>query len=145
MEQQQEQVKESGYDQKAFLQLRLHELLQQTDKLSSCPLYKNQEYDSYNYQIIFNNLCSIFQTIYSKLKIEEREKGLIIRDSLKIIITKRVIQIVIRDNQVGTRVDNDWIIINDGLFVFRCLLEKFMDAHGFNPSKDDVGKSIIKL
>ena len=38
-----------------------------------------------------------------------------------------------------------WNLVRDSLFNFRCLLEDLMDIHGFNPSKDDVGKSIMKM
>lgn len=136
-------LKESGYDQKAFLQIRLHELLTRIDINNSNPTKINYLQGCYNYQVVFQDLCSVFQTISSKLKPSEKQKGLEKRNEILQKINKPI-----KENQLSGKVLRNQGLIQDllnELFSFRLLIEEFMDAHGFNPSKDDLSKSIIKM
>src|SRR3990167_6059445 len=139
--------KQSGFDQKAFLQLRLHTLLERINKFNENPLFFNPEFNCRNYQLVFQDLCSVLQTIYSKLTSDEKQKSRSARETLKEQIGLPVFlkkQDAFLQEVRGFSNDN-WVKIYDGLFNFRCLLEDMMDAHGFNPSKDDLSKSIIKM
>lgn len=136
-------TKESGYDQKQFLQIRLHELLSSIDKLNTFPAgvyYEDARY--FNGELVFQRLVGVFQTIYSKLKNEEKKEGRIRRKMLK-----RALQRQEGEDENGRKYISlkDISKIEERLFNFRCFLEDCMDAHGFNPSKDDVSKSILKF
>lgn len=138
--------KQSGYDQKAFLQIRLHELLSSIDKHNICPLFYDYNLKTYSYQVIFQDLVSVFQTIYSKLTPEEKIKGREMRDKINQIISTPVYT---KAGQPYKRVTMFnayvWNQLKDDLFNFRCLLEEFMDLHGFNPSKADPRASILGM
>jgi hypothetical protein len=136
-------TKESGYDQKQFLQIRLHELLSSIDKLNTFPAgvyYPDVSY--FNCELVFQRLVGVFQTIYSKLKEVEKKEG---RNRRKAI--QDVLQRISGEDENGRKYISLKNIpkIEENLFNFRCFLEDCMDAHGFNPSKDDVGKSILKF
>ncbi len=140
------QEKLSGFDQKAFIQIRLHELLSNIDKLSFNPLLKNYDYGVYNYIIIKNNLFCVYQTIYSKLSDKEKPSAKLERSKLREVIKLKVYSKINNNGMVITKFDEqNWELISEEINDFRCLLEDLMDAHGFNPSKDDVSKSIIKM
>jgi len=148
-------TKETIYDQKSFIQIRIHELFLKIDKANSNPFYFNypmlgrirEEDNLYNYQVTFNGLCSVLSTIRAKLSIKERELMETKRKELMQVIDESFIDRA-RD-ALGNFCSRPNIelkekIIN-GLFEFRGLVEDAMNVHGFNPDKDDVGKSIIKM
>ena len=140
-----EVIKESGYDQKAFLQIRLHELLSRVDKFNVNPLFFSQETNEFNYRVIFNDLKSVLQTIWSKLKEEEKEKANRMRKEIEKIIDLPLFYSDKDANNTTVRYfENElWKKIQEGLFNFRCVLEEYMDSHGFNPSKTDPKGAII--
>jgi hypothetical protein len=138
--------KESGYDQKAFLQIRLHELLSSIDKLNfECarlPLNAQSVYQ----KAIFQNLTSVFCTIYSKLTPAEKEKGKAEREKINNAFGDNPI------SKKGYGSSGKYVtlhstqaveVITELLFEFRFVLEEFMDKHGFNPSKKDKSTSIV--
>jgi hypothetical protein len=136
-------TKESGYDQKQFLQIRLHELLSSIDKLNTFPAgvyYPDVSY--FNCELVFQRLISVFQTIYSKLNEKEKEKGKALRKRIQVAIKRFE-----GEDENGKKYIslNNIPRIEEELFDFRCLLEDNMDKHGFNPSKDDVSKSILRF
>jgi len=140
-------TKQSGYDQKAFLQIRLHELLSTIDKLhfesARMPLSMQGAY----MRTIFQNLSSVFSTIYSKLTAPEQKKA---KEERKKIITlfqttpfsRRGIDA--KTKKYGTLYSHQAVLISsEALFGFRFMLEDMMDKHGFNPSKKDNSTSIV--
>jgi len=140
-------VKESGYDQKAFLQVRLHELLFKIDLLNLESAQVPLKYQNSFQKAIYKNLSSVFATIYSKLNEEEKESGKEEREKIKGIfnnnpITTRGLDYCGRACNYGSEQALD--LISESLFDFRFLLEEFMDKHGFNPSKETAGKAIAK-
>lgn len=134
--------KESGYDQKAFLQIRLHNLIGTYDKASLVPLEKDLQSGLYGYQIMANTLTTIYLTISSKLNKDEKDKALIYRNYLTELIKKSIFF-----SEQGKKgiYWNNWSELNDHLFFFRRLLEDCMDKHGFNPSKEDPSQAILKF
>jgi len=140
-------IKETVYDQKAFIQIRLHELFLRINKLNASPFSIEPETNLYNYQIIFNDLCSIYATIYSKLRPTERAA---FEDKRKLILEYIGLNVQSKVRQAGGKnmISTDLTLknnINNNLFELRCMLEDDMNLHGFNPDKDDVGKAIIKF
>ena len=137
--------KESSYDQKAFLQIRLHELLSMYDRCSINPFGKDREIGEVNYKVMFSCLKSVLQTIWSKLISDEKERG----NNLKKELNKSIdFQLSYKERDANfnwhTRFEAEvWENIQEKLFSFRCLLEEFMDAHGFNPSKADPSGAMI--
>lgn len=142
-----ENIKLTVYDQKAYLQLRLHQKLIRIDCFNANPLAYNLEMGCFNYQIIFNDLCSIFLDISSKLS--ETEAGEIIE--LKKKIQKKMflpINYRNRNNMFSVRKTFDfklWSEINEGLFNLRLKIEEAMTKHGFNPDKEDLGSIVGKM
>ena len=135
-------TKESGYDQKAYIQLRLHEIIQRYDRANINPLIYDFGFRCYNYNIMYQSLLSIFNTIGSKLKDIDKQKCL---DQLKKLTEKMNNPMYLSRNNVQHLNNQNYGDIVTCLFETRNLLEEFMDKHGFNPSKDDVSKSIIKM
>jgi hypothetical protein len=138
-----DQQKQSGYDQKAFLQIRLHELLMSIDKLSSFPAgYYHHDIGFFNCEILFRRLVSVFETIFSKLSEEEKGSGKEKREKIKGIIKRESAGEEDEDSRATiSNIDR----VDEELFEFRCLLEEFMDKHGFNPSKKDPRSAIIDM
>lgn len=136
-------TKESGYDQKQFLQIRLHELLSSIDKLNTFPAgvyYPDVAY--FNCELVFQRLVSVFQTIYSKLNNIEKKAGIEKRASIQ-----KYLKRFEGEDENGKKYVSLRNIpkIEEELFEFRCIIEDCMDKHGFNPSKDDVSKSILRF
>lgn len=134
--------KESGYDQKAYIQLRLHEMLQRYDRANINPLIYDWMFRCYNYNIMYHSLLSVYNTISSKLKPKEKEEGLKQLNELSKVMK---LPMYVNKNNRQKVVDKNYNEIMTCLFETRCLFEEYMDSHGFNPSKDDVTKSIIKM
>jgi len=141
----------ASFNQAGYSQIRIHELFSRIDRLSINPLFMNQDFGSYNYEIIFRDLCSVFTTISSKLHETELEEVLKLRNEIKTLIKSNPAFIMqgVRDlygnKKQSMKFNNgDWEIINDKLFFLRLKLEKQMDKHGFgNPSKKDINTSVI--
>lgn len=135
-------IKESGYDQKAYIQLRLHEILLRYDRASINPLIYDFNFRCYNYNIMFNSLFSIYNTIGSKLKQTEKDNCLLQLQELSEIMK---LNVYINRNQRTMLLNDNYYKIFSCLFKTRNILEEYMDSHGFNPSKDDLSKSIVKM
>jgi hypothetical protein len=135
-------IKESGYDQKAYIQLRLHELILRYDRANINPLAYNFELGCSNYNVMYQSLLSIYNTISSKLKSAERENGI---KQLNKLTTKMKSNIYLNRNGRKVLVEENYYSLITCMFETRNLFEEYMDSHGFNPSKDDVGKSIVKM
>ena len=123
--------KQSGYNQQSFVQIRLNEQLSLGDKLSINLFGK--EGGDWNYKNVKNILLTVLQTIWSKLTTKEIENINQARKELNEIFEK------------FPYAQQDQHVISKALFLFRNMLEELMDSHGFNPSKDDLSKSIIKM
>lgn len=139
--------KQSGYDQKAFLQIRLHELLTEVDMLNYKSAGVPPSIQASIQRAIFNNLSSVFSTIYSKLTPAEQEVGKSgrkeINDAFANIPVSRI-GIDRKTHKYGVLYSAEAVqILSEGLFNFRFMLEGFMDKHGFNPSKKDNSTSIV--
>jgi hypothetical protein len=135
-------IKESGYDQKQFIQIRLHEIIQRYDRANINPLIYDYNFRCYNYNIMYQSLLSIYNTISSKLSPDEKKKG---REQLEKLSEKMKLPIYSNKNGRQNLAGNNYEDIITCMFETRCLFEEQMDKHGFNPSKDDVSKSIIKF
>ena len=147
--------KETVYDQKTFIQLRLHELFVKIDAANTNPFFFNHPlpgvppslYGLYNYQIAFNNLCSVLQTIHAKINKKEREEAEKQKTHLMSIVNVSF-ETKIKDptgqRGIASNVGMKNNLMNK-ICKFRYLLEDYMSRHGFNPDKDDVGKAIIKM
>jgi len=140
-------LKESGYDQKAYLQIRLHELLSGIDKLNFESVNYPLRYQGSIQKSIFKNLSSVFSTIYSKLTPDEKTEGKEERKKIRGLFEKNPISFQ-GTNSNGRSCNfnssQNLDLITESLMDFRFLLEEFMDKHGFNPSKENAGVSIAK-
>ncbi len=134
---------EAQFNQAVFQQQRINELLLRVDRLSINPLEFNPVFNSYNYEIICNDLCSVLLTISAKLSPGEKKEMLEMKSYLKDKITTYPVFSRKFDRGWTTREKNYfrpkvWEAINTLLFDFRIRLEELMDVHGYgNPSKDD--------
>lgn len=138
-------TKFSVYDQKAYLQARLHNKLMRLDELNTSPLSFNIGLQSYNYQIIFQDLCGILLDISSKLANNELK---VLFDLKKKLQEKINLPIKIKINKYSQHKmfnSKRWAVINSELFNFRFQIEQAMAKHGFNPDKSDIGSSIVKM
>ena len=138
----------ASFNQAQFQQQRIHEVLIRVDRLNTSPLSLNAQTNNYNYEVMFNDLCSILVTVSAKLKPKEKEDILKMREELqKLLITNP--PITKKNSPVNkrptTRINpENWKKVNELLFKFRMELENLMDAHGLgNPSKSDPRKAIM--
>ena len=72
----------------------------------------------------------------------EKQKG---RQQLELLSEKMKLPIYSNKNGKQNLIGDNYNEIITCMFETRCLFEEQMDKHGFNPSKDDVGKSILKF
>ncbi len=90
-----EAPKETAFDQKAYIQIRINKLIERVDFLNTNPFLFNPSFGEYNYKIIVRDLESIYDSISSKLDEEEKEKYKIkmgqVNKSISIPITKHTI------------------------------------------------------
>lgn len=60
-----------SYNQAGFQQERLHELFLRIDRLNPCLFDFNYDAGTFNYNLVFYDLSTIFSTINSKLNQDE--------------------------------------------------------------------------
>ncbi len=143
--------KEAQYNQASYQQQRINELLSIIDRCSMNPLLFIPEINSYNYQIVIQNLGSIFSTTQSKFQKGGKKDVIKIQKEITDLESSNPIwKTIFIDSRSGRRIGtflqpeswkNYWKKICD----YRILLETLMDTHGFgNPTKDDAGMSVIK-
>ena len=139
----------ASFNQAQYQQIRINEIILRIDRLNTNPLLHNPAFFDYNYKIIFNDLCSLLQTISAKLTLDEKkEMGK----------KKEAIESTLIDNPPFRQMQDpvtfkkgmgfcakSWRTINNLFYDFRIRLEELMDIHGFgNPTKDDPRKSVFK-
>lgn len=136
---------EAQFNQASFQQSRINELLLRIDRLSINLLEVNDEFsNSYNYEIVFNDLKSVYFTISAKLPSEEKTE---VKDIIKFIHenieARPVWTFRIQQGMEGSRTKQffnkkNWNVLRDSIYDFRILLERLMDIHGYgNPTKSD--------
>ena len=138
-------IKLSGFDQKAFSQLRIHQLNERINFHFASPFSESTEFGIMAYEVCFNDLLSLLSTIYSKLSREESEKVLNLQEDLTKIMGKKISSSHLRRYGRPQQVRSQAICneIRKSLFLFRLEIEKLMEAHGFNPSKPDPRKAVV--
>lgn len=130
---------EAQFNQASFQQQRINELLLRVDRLSINPLEFNQTFNSRNYEIIFNDLCSVLLTISAKLTLKEKKDAFKDKVYLRSKISKYPVFINIKNGLICRRLI--WEAFETLLFDFRVKIEMLIDKHGFgNPSKPDRSK-----
>lgn len=135
--------KEAQYNQASYQQLRINDLLQLIDRASINPLAQDQSIGVYNYQLIFNNLNSLFITTHAKYTEEELKEVQEMKKELQNFINTNPIfqqRLDPRDSSRRTIVFQTakWNTLWDMILNYRMKIEKLMDVHGFgNPTKED--------
>lgn len=135
----------ASFNQAVFQQVRIDKIIKRLDDCDINPIYFNPFLKQYNYEIIFNDLNSLFKTISAKLKKEEGTKLLELRQQIKnLFVTSPPFEMNYENYKPLFNKEN-WELINDKLFLFRIELEKLMDIHGFgNPTKDNPHNAVFK-
>jgi len=140
-------LKETQYDQKSFIQFRLHDLFSKIDilNLESANININEQP---RYQgAVFKNLSSAFLTIFSKLTPDEKNEGKKMRKEIVQLFSDKPIVKKVQVYSGKFQTMNCPTYLDEtieALFEFRLLIEEFMDKHGFNPSKENLGRVIAK-
>lgn len=136
------------YNQALFEQQRLHECLLRISRLSINPIAYNPEFQTHNYKIIFNDLCSVLSEISPKLKPDELKSTMNDKKVINDYINAFPIWNVKKHQTYGSKptpyVDNKrWDTLSTALFDFRLKIEQLMEKHGFgNPDRDDPRKAV---
>jgi len=131
------------FNQASFLQIRLHELYTEINILSSNSGAWNNEKQTYNYNIIFNDLISVFSTISAKLKPDEKEEVLKKQEVIEnLLVNNPPNQKLINPNNpkksIPMNCPRALFKLNKLLQDFKMSLEALSDKHGLgNPTKDD--------
>lgn len=134
-----------GTFNEAFLQMRRISELQATiNNLRAIPLKYNNELDSYNYQIIFSNLCSLLLEAWGKMSKTEREESDTLRKLIQRFIRTAPPHVYTKDlttNAGKISIDNDkWFKLEDALIEFEKSIKIYMDKHGLsNPTDEGSG------
>jgi hypothetical protein len=131
------------FNQANYQQIRINELLLRVDRLNTNPTDFSDEVGLFNYEIIFNDLCSVLSTISAKLtKLEKAEMKM-----KKEFLTEKISKYPVYKKKLiqGWRTETKtyfypevWNALNKLIFDFRLRLEDLMNIHGFgNPTKKD--------
>lgn len=143
MEQPTTPEKQTAFDQKAFKQLRLHELLHQGDMLMSTPLSRDKETGLYAYQSNFNILISCYATISGKLTEQEKKETRQMIDGLQ-----QIVYSPLRNKQADHNIYFNaglWNNVSKLLLDLRLKIEALMERAGYDPSKQDPRASILGM
>jgi len=141
---------QAQFNQAKFEMERLYELMLRIDRCNIDPTGYNYEMNMYNYEIIFNDLSSVFFLISSKLK-ETEEKDIIkIKDLLSDCFELLPVWNFYSEENFGNKKDfkklnkQNWARIKCLLDKFRLQLEELMNTHKIgNPSKEDPRRAIV--
>lgn len=142
----------ASFNQAHFQQLRLHELFLIIDRASINYLNYAEEFECYNYEIVFNNLCSILSTISVKLNDTEKKDVDNIEESISKLLEENPIyfsynhkpKISLPSKKTIIFNKESWFKLRKLLTNYRRKIEKLMDSHGYgNPTKADPSKAVI--
>ena len=152
-------VSQGMYNQASFQQIRLHEIVTRIDRLSVNLFVWNEDFAAYNYQIVFNDLNSLYLSVSAKLTRDKTVNDVLVKGEVdKIERVRKLIRSIMRSNPISSVNNissfNSYKInlpnydnqdkINDLLIHYRFILEEFIDAHGLgNPNKKDARSAII--
>jgi len=140
------QGSQGKYNQAFFLQIRLHELWLRIDRMSTNLLDKSEMFGIYNYEVVFNDLCSILRMVRPYLHKADKEK---IEDE------RKKIQTFINTEKInGVKVDgakryrtfdrNKWNELKELIYTFELNIEEYAHKHGLgNPTKSDPSRALI--
>lgn len=121
------------FNQAQFQQIRIHELFTRINRFSTAPLYFNPVYNDYNYNLIFNDLCSALWTLSGKLTDEENNPK--VKEEIEQLLISQPPK---QKSKEGTYTN---IAASSNLMKkfgeFRILIEKLMEKYGIgNPNQD---------
>ena len=134
-------TKSAKFNQGVFQQQRLNDCMKGINLMESNPLGFNDEYNNFNYIIIFNNLNSLLSEISPKLKKEDLDDIKKWRSLIQKYITFFPVYEKIPPTMYGqksTTIFNSsrWGKIESALYEFKNKIYGLMEKHGFgNPDK----------
>ena len=136
-------IGEASFNQAGYSQLRLHNLFMRIDELNANSSCWNLKFKSYNYNIIFNDLVSIYLIISSKLNITEKKNISKKRKVITNLLAKNPPHKQIADCNRKKGIGFSLIaleILNKLLLDFRISLEDLMEKYKIgNPNKESDG------
>jgi len=142
---------EVTFNQAKLQQIRIDDRFKSIDRLSVNIFTFNPEFNVDNYQVVFQDLTSIFITVSYNLTEIERKEIMDMRDKTRIILRtnpprkefpsirdRNKVQVIIS----YTNMDK----ISDALLNYRIFIESKLGKYGFsNPTKQDASKSAVKF
>ena len=132
-------IKYSPYDQKLFVQERIHGIITGLNEAMATPLRWDSEYNAYHYEIICNELRVLYINISSKCTSQEKKdiKQKINEAQTLVDEGHESWEDTIEEGKRKTFNRENWLKIRDILFEIWEDLEELMDAHKFNPSSNE--------
>lgn len=135
---------EASFNQAGYSQLRLHNLFMRIDELNSNSSAYNYKLNSYNFNIVFNDLVSVYSIISSKLNETEKKDLIKKRKEITNLLATNPPHKKITNYLGESRIGFSSIALDDLnklLLEFRDLLENLMEKYKIgNPNKEsDVG------
>ncbi len=141
-----EDIDKSSYNEAALKMIRIHKLQEQVNVCSTNPLIFNQDYQCYNYQLMFRCLNSLYQEISDKLSKEKEIPGMTkMRKELKKFMKDHPIFKDKRDrdgklSQVKEHDEAAFEILEEGLFAYETRIKYLAGKHGYgSPSEEGEG------
>ena len=134
------------YNQAFFLQLRLHELWLRIDRMNTNLLDKSDMFKIYNYEVVFNDLCSILRMVRPYLHKADKESIEKERKDITEFINNQDINGIKVDGTRKWRTfnRNNWNMLKEMLYTFELNIEELAHKHGLgNPTKADPSRALI--
>ena len=138
----------SNWNEGALQMLRFHELQKEINECNVNPTAFNIERNLYNYQIILNNINSVFSEASPKFKDRELELGM---------LRKKMIESFLESNPIHINRPNlnheeetfffrpNWLRLKVMLFGYNLYVRRLLDIHKLtSPDKSDPSRAVIE-
>lgn len=134
------------YNQAFFIQLRLHELWLRIDRMSTNLLDNSNIFNLYNYEVVFNDLCSILKMVLPYLNAQDTKEIKEQRKNIREFLDDNQIYTSKRNGQRIIKIFNrkNWNKLREMIYEFELNIELISHKHGLgNPTKEDPSRAVI--
>lgn len=143
---------EVKYNQAAYQQERINELMRTINLCQISPTQFNLAYGEFNYRIIFNVLTTYYMEIRVKLKEERKKIDVVMHDLYSYmeanpIVSQGTKSSLYAREEVSSKFNTEaWSIIKRALFIYQNKILDAAESRGMgNPNKKDPSKAVIDL
>jgi len=127
----------SEYNSAALKMKRLDKILDLINQIRTNLLAFNPDFGRYNYDIIYECYCSLYQEVRPQCSEEEKTEGDKLKDAIKSMLEKYPIHEEKRQSVYPYKINvnvnqKHWVVLRKWLDQFENLARKYQDAHGMD-------------